>query len=286
MKREFAAFILTHGRPDNCVTYNTLRRSGYSGRIVLVVDNLDKTLNNYVEQYGDEVYVFDKEEVAKTIDKGDNLPGLGTAMFARNACFDIAAELGLTHFVQLDDDYTNFQFRFDDKMDYRYRMMSGSDLDRVFNAFLDFLDETPTSSIAMTQGGDFIGGSGNQMAQRPMLTRKCMNSWFCRTDRRFSFSMRMNDDVTTYLLHGGRGKLFFTANQTSLVQLMTQATAGGMSEMYAKSGTYVKTFYSVLACPSSVKVGILRGQSGSRIHHMVSWKNTVPMILSEKWKKT
>lgn len=118
--RKFAAFILTHGRPDNCVTYDSIRQRGYTGRIVLIVDNIDKTKDEYIKKFGDEVYIFDKEAVAKTVDKGDNLPGLGTAMFARNVCWDVAKELGLTHFVQLDDDYTSFQFRFDHKLNYNW----------------------------------------------------------------------------------------------------------------------------------------------------------------------
>jgi hypothetical protein len=282
--RTFGAFILTNGRPDNCVTYETLRKSGYTGRIVLVVDNLDKTRDLYVAKYGDEVVIFDKTECAKTVDRGDNKPGLGTAMFARNASFDIARDLGLSHFVQLDDDYTSFQYRFDERLDYNPKTCRN--LDRIFEAILDYLDAAPIDSIAMAQGGDFIGGSEASLAKAPKIRRKCMNSWFCRTDRRFDFSMRMNDDVTTYVLHGMRGRLFFTTNQVNLNQLVTQSAPGGMTELYRDSGTYMKTFYTVMAQPSSVKIGVLRGQTASRIHHMVAWKNTVPMILRETWRKS
>ena len=30
---DFAIFILTHGRPNNVITYNTLKTSGYTGDI-------------------------------------------------------------------------------------------------------------------------------------------------------------------------------------------------------------------------------------------------------------
>ena len=40
--KEFAAFILTHGRPDNVLTYDSLKKAGYTGRIVLIIDNEDK----------------------------------------------------------------------------------------------------------------------------------------------------------------------------------------------------------------------------------------------------
>ncbi len=40
MKR--AVLILTHGRADNVVTVKTLRQSGYSGEIYIVIDNTDE----------------------------------------------------------------------------------------------------------------------------------------------------------------------------------------------------------------------------------------------------
>ena len=43
--RKFAAFILTHGRPDNVVTYKTLRACGYTGDVFFIVDNEDATVD-------------------------------------------------------------------------------------------------------------------------------------------------------------------------------------------------------------------------------------------------
>ena len=37
MRDDFAAFILTHGRADNVITYNTLRKQGYTGKIILLI---------------------------------------------------------------------------------------------------------------------------------------------------------------------------------------------------------------------------------------------------------
>ena len=42
IKENFAVFILTHGRPDNVITYNTIKSSGYTGRIFIIIDNEDK----------------------------------------------------------------------------------------------------------------------------------------------------------------------------------------------------------------------------------------------------
>lgn len=45
MRDDFCAFILTHGRPGKVLTYRTLRRAGYTGKIFIVVDDEDKTRN-------------------------------------------------------------------------------------------------------------------------------------------------------------------------------------------------------------------------------------------------
>jgi len=59
-KRNFAVFILTNGRPDRVYTYKTLKKYGYTGRIFLIIDDLDKTGSEYREKYGEQVVVFDK----------------------------------------------------------------------------------------------------------------------------------------------------------------------------------------------------------------------------------
>ena len=71
MRDDFCAFILTHGRPDKVLTYRTLRRAGYTGKIFIVVDDEDKTRNQYMAEFGEQVLVFSK---------ADNLHGMITGM--------------------------------------------------------------------------------------------------------------------------------------------------------------------------------------------------------------
>lgn len=280
--KSFAALILTHGRPDRVYTYDNLHRCGYTGRIVIVVDNEDKKLEEYKAKFGDQVYVFDKKAVAAKIDEGDNFNDRRAIIYARNASFDIAKELGIKYFIQLDDDYNDFRH----KQDGRGRFIDRSwmlNMDAVLDAMLDYYISIPALSIAMAQGGDYIGGMDGTSWHKPK--RKCMNSFICSTDRPFKFFGRVNEDVNTYTNLGSRGGLFLTIMKVALQQKQTQTNAGGMTEMYRDSGTYVKTFYSVMYQPSSVKVSVLNGTAFSRIHHRISWKNTVPVILPEEYKK-
>ena len=283
MVHNFAAFILTHGRPDNVKTYKSLRRFGYTGPIVLIVDDLDESLPQYQKNFGEEVYVFDKRKSASESDSFDNKPGLGTVLYARNVCHQIAAELGYEFFVQLDDDYHMFEYRFKSDLTYVYAGPIQS-MDKIFEAFVDFLKESPALTITMAQGGDFIGGKGNQNAKSIRLSRKAMNTFFCATDRPFKFVGRLNDDVNTYLQAARLGDLMFTANQVSIIQGNTQQHAGGLTEAYLKHGTYVKSFYSVISSPSSVVVSAM-GDHQYRLHHRIDWKSTAPKIIREEIRK-
>jgi hypothetical protein len=114
-----------------------------------------------------------------------------------------------------------------------------------------------------------------------------MNSWFCDAEMPIQFFGHMNEDVSAYVTYGHRGQLFLTSLQAMLVQKPTQTTPGGMSDLYLTSGTYQKSFYTVMANPSCVQIGAMgdpRG-SGYRIHHKINWHKAVPKILDEKHKK-
>lgn len=76
------------------------------------------------------------------------------------------------------------------------------------------------------------------------------------------------------------GKKILTCMITSLLQKETQSNAGGLTEIYLELGTYVKSFYSVMAAPSCIKVALM-GDKQMRLHHAVTWKNAVPKIIRE-----
>jgi hypothetical protein len=278
MNKDFAVFILTHGRPDNLITFNTLNKCGYTGKVFLVIDNEDKRADEYFKLYGrDMVVQFDKKRYADECDECNNFDERRTITMARNACFDIAKKIGVKYFMQLDDDYTQFKFRFVNKLGYEAKI---NKIDNVFNSFIKFYDNTPVLSIAFSQGGDHIGGFSFTK-----LKRKCMNSFLCSTDRPFKFIGAMNEDVNTYTTLGSRGKLFLTFTSVQLTQKETQSQEGGITDMYKKYGTYCKAFTTVINMPSSVKVTIMTSKH-QRLHHSIKWNNTVPKIVSEKLRKT
>lgn len=277
---DFACFILSHGRADNLYTYNTLRKCGYTGRIYILIDNEDKTADRYYELYGKEVIMFDKKEQAKKTDSMGNFEGRKAIVYARNANFEIAKKLAIRYFLQLDDDSLRVSYR-----NVNTNMYGGivKNLDRLFTVVLNFYKSTPVISIAFAQGGDFIGGTGNEMLSEFKIKRKCMNSWFMDTTKPINFVGKMNEDLTASVYYGNLGQLFLTIPLIQLLQIETQQNTGGMTDIYLDNGTYVKTFYSIMKTPSCVKVAMLNCKN-RRLHHNVSWNNAVPKIINEKNK--
>lgn len=276
----FCVFILTHGRPDNVITVKTLERHGYTGRLYLVVDNEDKTVERYRQNFGAErVIVFDKKAEADACDEGNNFDERRTITMARNACFGIAKRIGVTHFLELDDDYSDFRYKIEETGN---SLAVVKNINGVFEKFLRFYESSGATSVAFAQNGDFIGGFDNGHGFYRFSKRKCMNTFFCSTERPFRFIGAMNEDVNTYTTLGSRGSLFLTVPFSAINQAATQSRNGGITDMYKRFGTYCKAFTTVMMMPSAVKVSMMQSKN-PRIHHAIDWKRCVPCIVPERY---
>lgn len=281
MRDDFAVLILSHGRANRVVTVPTLRKCGYTGKIYIVIDDQDSDEAEYYERYGDSVIKFCKEEAAQESDVMDMDTDMRIVLYARNVCHKVAKDLGLTYFLELDDDYNEFRFR--KEANGVLTSVHMTHLDDVFDAIIDFLEVSGAVTVAMAQSGDFIGGTGSSVWKK-QLARKAMNSFFCKVDRPFKFLGRINEDVNAYTLLSSQGKLFFTVARTTLNQEATQQNASGLTDVYLKYGTYVKSFYTVMCMPSAAKVQILN-TAHKRVHHKILWDRCTPQIVSSRYRK-
>lgn len=283
----FAVFILTHGRPDKVRTYKTLRNCGYTGKIYLLIDDQDKTIDEYRKLYKEEeIIVFSKEKAFDITPKLTNIKIMKAIVYARNYNFVIAENLKLDYFWQLDDDYKRIEYSSNDQNQYQTKNNVVKNLDNVLNVMIKFLIKSKVKTIAMAQSGDFIGGTKGTMGRligKNQFSRKAMNSFICSIKNQFKFIGEINEDVNSYTKLGNLGDLFITTPKLRIKQETTQQNGSGLTNTYKKLGTYVKSFFSVMLNPSSVKInqmGELR-----RLHHAVHWKTTVPEIISDSFKK-
>lgn len=282
MRDDFAVFILTHGRAGNISTLKPLYEGNYTGKLYFLIDDEDEQADDYRRLYGDEnVIVFEKQKVFETTDTMDITGERKAILFARRAVFGVAKSLGLRYFLMLEDDFNAFEYRWIDGKKLMCR--DCKNLDAIFEGMITFLEDSGALSVALAQGGDFIGGANSGNFQR-RIWRKAMNTFFCRVDRPIDFRGTMNEDVTAYTTLGSRGELFLTVANANIRQKATQSTEGGMTDLYVREGTYQKSFYSVMSMPSAVRVSVM-GARHKRIHHSVDWDSCVPKILGERWRK-
>lgn len=282
MRDDFGILILTHGRADKMLTMKGVIQPGnYTGKWYMVLDNEDDQYQEYVNRFGiDHIYVFDKSEVAEWTDTADNFNEHRAIIYARNQSFYIAQELGLKYFLMLDDDYSGMAYRYVE--DGKLKAKRVTDLDRLCEDMIQFLEDSGAMTVAFCQAGDFIGGAQCRRFHERCI-RKAMNSFFCKADAPFEFIGTMNEDVTMYTTNGSRGKKIFSITDIAIIQASTQSISGGMSEAYSESGTYLKAFYTVMAMPGAVKVDMMHS-AHARIHHKVNWNRCVPKIINEKWR--
>ena len=127
MKNNFCVLILSHGRPDNVHTVNTLERFGYTGDWYIVLDDLDPTIDRYKKTFGeDKVVVFNKSVYMdnRITDSMDNFSFHKSIVYARQACVDIAKSLGYQYFAEYEDDYDSVRWRMSPEIEYSSKMIA------------------------------------------------------------------------------------------------------------------------------------------------------------------
>ena len=284
MRDDFGILIMSYGRPDNVKSLQSLLKSNYTGKWFIVVGDDDPKLEGYKSTFGDKCIVFNKADyIAKSDRMGLKITKV--IMFARNACFDIAENLGLKYFQQFDDDYTGFYMPWTDTMEYINTRNRIKKYDAVVENIVAFFESTPPNclSISFAQGGDYIGGGDPVSRWGFKSLRKSMNSWICSTDRRFTFRGCMNEDVNAYTLLQSQGMFCLNIMQIRLQQPITQTT-GSMASVYRQYGTHVKSFLTVMLNPSFVKIGVIQNKH-QRLHHKIEWNRCAAKIVRETHKK-
>lgn len=93
-KTKIGYFIISHGRPNEQLTYKLLRSGGVeTDDIFIVCDDLDTTLTEYIQNYGDRIVVFDKQRYMDSCDSGVQSPTGLHAVYASECQEDLAASI-------------------------------------------------------------------------------------------------------------------------------------------------------------------------------------------------
>lgn len=295
--RPFCVLIISYGRPDKVYSWDTLDTELSEAPRYIICSDDDKTIPQYQEKFGkDHVLIFNKEEEMKNFDVGDNYPGMfNSSCFAHNTYFRFAKQLGYKYFLAMDDDSVVYRIRYQNpeevevlkdgtcKGPVRAVQIPPHRFDECCEAYFRMLDAAPwINCMAFSQGGDYIGGY-NSGTWKKKMRWKAMNSFFCCTDKPWEMPGRINEDATAYVYHGHKGRVAITLAEIMLDQVPTQQASGGMTDIYRDNGTWLKTAYTVMMCPSAVKFAIM--PTSHRIHHHVNFEYCCPKVISSDYCK-
>jgi len=280
--KKCAIFILTHKRPEQQITIATLKKAGYTGDLYLLCDTQDPTLKQYKKLYGDSVKTFDKKAYVNKFDLMTNDVKFNAVVYARNAVYDVAKKMGLDYIVVMDDDYSVFYLSVDQTGFYKRTKVT--DMDRLITAHLKFLETANLDVLAFAQGGDFVGGwNGNINKNNFRPLRKAMNVFFLKVSNPIQFNGTINEDSTMGVQVAQAGGVVITNCLVQLEQTTTQKAVGGLTDIYKDAGTYQKSFYTLIASPSSTRVMYQRAVG--RVHHLIQGDYAYPRIISASLKK-
>jgi len=284
-EKNFCIFILTYWRPNNVVTIKTLKKSWYTWDLYLICSDDDDSLEEYKKNYPWQVIVFHKDDKYwNTMDVWWNKQ---IVLYARNINFKIAKELWYKYFQQLDDDYVQFKYVkcFNINWKNKKKLVKIQNYDEIVEIFLEFLKISKIKSVCFSQFWDYIWWDYSIWKYCYRL-RKIMNSFFFKTDVPVEFLWRINEDVNLYISQWIIWDLFFTIPQISLQQQVTQQNKKWLTDVYKDLWTFVKSFYTVMLSPSSVKVSGM-WVTNYRFHHQINWNNTIPCLITNNkiWTK-
>ena len=278
MRDDFAVFILSHGRAESQTTLKQLEIGNYSGKWYIIVDDLDDQKDQYIEKYGDHVIVFDKREQAKVTDTMSSKEELRSVVYARNKAYDIAEELGLKYFAQLDDDLNRLMYRFVE--DGKLKSSQIRSMDMIFEAMIDFLEVSGAYSVGMCSANGLIGGAKNEKFQKRVLI-ELYQCFICKTNRRIKFVGILNEDDNACNLMSKVGKMTYAISDIMMTAPLRSTNSGGLNELYIDNDAYIRAFHSIIPTPAGLKIKA-KGQNVTLVR---SAKNLFPKIISESWKK-
>lgn len=253
MLENFAVFIITYKRPDTQLTYDTLNKCGYTGKVYFVVDNTDDTIQRYIDNYGaDNIIVFDKNYYINS-DRYDNCINSGifsSAVYARRAVEDIAVAKKIQYFAVIDDDIKNFVIRY--PICGKLKAVPIYDFDLILSSYVELL-KLGIACVGFGNARSYFGGI-NAFTQERLCDRILITNCYIRnSDVAVDWtSWTLEDDITVFQ-SSKSGNLWLSIPYVQQVPAPFNdvvSGVGGNIDLYKLISRYKIYFSEILHFPS------------------------------------
>lgn len=272
-------FIISHGRPNEQLTYNLFISSGISSAdIFIVCDNLDETLQEYIANYKDNVLIFDKQKYMDLCDGGVQKPTGIHAVYARNAAIHFAKTKGYQYFVVADDDIKSLHHRVNENE--KLKAYPVKNINDCFSSCIDFMNtNTHLSCIGFGTNNTFIGGTNAAIYKRG-FDYMAVNIALYRAETPIQYASECQEDLIASILNNSVGNLVVSIPFIMVDAIVKGRNKGGNEGHYAEENTYYRYFGTLIYAPASIRI---MSKSGELVKNNKS--NYYPMLLSDRWKK-
>lgn len=272
-------FIISHGRPNEQLTFDLLISSGISREdIFIVCDNLDETLQEYIANYKNNVLIFDKQVYMDLCDGGVQKPTGIHAVYARNAAIDFAKVKGYQYFIVADDDIKSLHHRVIE--DEKLKAYPVKNINDCILSCINFMNtNTHLSCIGFGTNNTFIGGVNAAIYKRG-FDYMAVNIALYRAETPIQYASECQEDLIASILNNSVGNLVVSIPFVMVDAIVKGRNKGGNEGHYAEENTYYRYFGTLIYAPASIRI---MSKSGELVKNNKS--NYYPMILSDRWKK-
>lgn len=281
----YAVFILSHKRADRVETFSTLRNSGYTGRIFIVLDDEDPQRLDYEIRFKDKentkVIVFHKRIYMRLTDTVTNDKQASSPVYARNFIEHYAERIGCLAYIVMDDDITNLRFRYVENYVSKSQALKSS-LDEVLEAYIKYLLTANIATLSFATVMVYAGGVHNEAD----MVRLANHRYTCQIHmRNLAFpvdwiSLANNDSISANNT-AKIGYLWWSLPFIVYDSPKMNTLPGGMKEVYDGVSEFKRAFMSTVVSPSVCRVGC----SKNRLAIKRNLKAAYPVIISGRWKK-
>lgn len=271
-------FIKTHGRPDKQLTYDTLRKAGYTKKIIFVVDDMDDTadrLSKYMDEQT-ECKVFCKQWYVDRIDSYTNKPKVNVNLYAWCACEDIAEEMEEPQFIMADDDITGFRYRYVEN-GHLASVRITQNLDEVFHVIMEYMEE---ANIAASSPG-IPQMYFNKDIDNSLWKYRVPYTFVFRNGKyKFSWVSEYEEDIITAINASLDGQYIQALPIVQRDTVTIGSNDGGMHDFYNNS--FRRSQYGYISGPACRKINLYKNNWMCTICR----DNTFQKLISSSFKKS
>lgn len=275
--------ICTHGRPNAQHTYETLRKSGYTGSIIFIVDNEDDTVEELLHNYKDANLLcrcFDKQYFIDISDTGTIENQRKCILYAKNYCEVLARELKLQAFIIADDDILNFRYRYPEDGKLKSQKIT-KNMDSVIEAYIQAMLDCDMTATGFGFTQFYFSGDNSFSAENMSKYRVPYNFVFRNTKHRVDWKSWFGEDIITAVYYGRIGQLW-TAMPYVQQEIVSLASAeGGMKDTYDNNSSVRLAMQNIMYLPTELKAYKYKDKYMASIKRDTAF----PKLISSSFKK-